>query len=240
MKLKISVLLVILFAGINVRTHAQEIQNDFEKHNNWYISFGAGASNLIQFPTDIYFAGSSNLQLGFMYERAFHKRFSLVAGVELEQASYNFDGDIQFNEEASIRLIPAGTDKKYTGIRQRNIAIPIQGRFYFLDNNDPDGRNVFLQSGVRLVQTLDFIDSENSGTTYYFRSQGENSDISLGDFANQTLFQMELMVGFKGQFFENFDLLNASTLGFMYQFTPMLDEESTELYPLHFTWRFLF
>lgn len=74
----------------------------------------------------------------------------------------------------------------------------------------------------------------------YFKTSLKVRHYEKGDFTNQTLFQAELMVGFKGQFFKRFDLLNASTLGLMYRFTPMLNEGSTRIFPLHFTWRFLF
>ena len=225
---------------IFIPIYAQEGTDVFNKHNNLYISFGAGSSLLRQFPSDIYFSGGNNLQLGVMYERAFHKRFSLIAGIEFEQVTYNFDGDLQFTSNAALDLIQAGPEKKYTGIRQRNVALPIQGRFYFLDNNSSDSRNMFLQGGMRLVQSLDFVGSEGLGTTYYFRSNGENETVSLSDYTNQTTVQLELMIGFKGQFFKRFDLLNASTLGFMYQVNSTFKEGSTEIYPLHFTWRILF
>ena len=225
---------------IFIPIYAQEGTEVFNKHNNLYISFGAGSSMLRQFPSDIYFSGGNNLQLGVMYERAFHKRFSLIAGIEFEQVTYNFDGDLQFTSNSALALIQAGPEKKYTGIRQHNVALPIQGRFYFLDNNSSDSRNMFLQGGMRLVQSLDFVGSEGLGTTYYFRSNGENETVSLSDYTNQTTVQLELMIGFKGQFFKRFDLLNASTLGFMYQVNSTFKEGSTEIYPLHFTWRILF
>ncbi|MDN5210503.1 hypothetical protein QQ020_00550 [Fulvivirgaceae bacterium BMA12] len=237
---KIIVALVGVFTAVEADLFAQEPPHDFQRHSNIYISFGAGSSMLNQFPSDIYFAGSTNLQLGAMYESAFHKRFSLIAGVEFEQVSYNFDGDIDFTSGSTLNIVRAGSDKKYTRIRQRNVAIPLQGRFYFSSNNTADTKNMFVQSGIRLVQTLDFINSDSFGTTYYYRSNGEENQISLDDFANQTVIQAELMIGFKGQFFKNFDILNASTLGFMYQFTPLLKDGSTEIYPIHFTWRFLF
>ncbi|MEL6539026.1 MAG: hypothetical protein AAFQ98_26655, partial [Bacteroidota bacterium] len=63
---------------------------------------------------------------------------------------------------------------------------------------------------------------------------------SLSEYITPTTLQVEFMLGFKGQFFKNFDLLNASTLGFMYQVNAKFGEGSTEVYPLHFTWRFLF
>ncbi|MEM8967650.1 MAG: hypothetical protein AAGE93_14620 [Bacteroidota bacterium] len=237
MKVHKRFLLTILALGTFAATQAQENTEVFKKHDNLYISFGAGSSVLRQFPPDIYFAGSNNLQLGLMYERAFHKRLSVVAGVEFEQVTYNFDGDIQFGSNAGFTLIEAGPDKKYTGLRQRNIAIPLQGRFYFLENNAASSRNMFVQSGLRFVQSLDFLGAE---TSYFYRSEDENETLSLSDFTNQTSLQLELMIGFKGQFFQKFDLLNASTLGFMYQLNPMFDDNSSEILPIHFTWRFLF
>lgn len=230
--------LILLAASSN--TLAQENPNVFQKHSTLYISFGAGVSMLSQFPADIYFSGSTNLQLGLMYERAFHKRFSLVGGLEFEQVSYNFDGDLDFSSSSALNIVQAGHEKKYTGIRQRNIALPLQGRFYFIDNNSAHSKNMFVQGGLRLIQSLDFVGYESLGTTYYYRSDGENEEVSLSDFTNQTALQMELMIGFKGQFFKRFDLLNASTLGFMYQLTPLFKAGSTQVHPVHFTWRFLF
>jgi len=219
---------------------AQDTSSTFQRHHNFYISVGAGSSTLNEFPSDIYFDGSTNLQLGAMYERAFHKRFSLVVGLEFEQVSYNFDGDLEFISNSELKLIEAGQDKKYTGIRQRSLALPIQIRTYFWENYNADTKNMFLQGGVRVVQSLDFIGSNPLRTTYYYRSEGKNEEIELSDYTNQTLLQAELMIGFKGQFFKRIDLLNASTLGVMYQFNPMFKGNSTEIYPMHFTWRFLF
>ncbi|UII74648.1 hypothetical protein LV716_10240 [Flagellimonas sp. HMM57] len=238
MKCHLKKLLVLILIAIGREMIAQENADGFQKHSNLYISFGAGSSMLGQFPSDIYFSGSTNLQLGTMYERALHKRFSLVVGLELEQVSYNFDGDLELS--STLNIVQAGLDKKYTGIRQCNIAIPIQGRFYFLDNNYADSKNMFVQSGIRFIQSLDFIGPESLGTTYYYRSNGEDEIVSLADFTNQTAVQLELMIGFKGQFFKRFDLLNASTLGFMYQPISLFKDGSSEIYPTHFTWRFLF
>ncbi len=235
-----SILLTILTLGVFTATYAQGNAEEFKKHHNLYISFGAGSSILRQFPSDIYFAGSNNLQLGLMYERAFHHRFSVVTGLEFEQVTYNFDGDLQFNSNTGFTLIEAASDKKYTGLRQRNLAVPLQARFYFLENNAADSRNLFVQGGVRLIQSLDFLGAESLATSYYYRSEGASESLSLSDYTNQTGWQLELMIGFKGQFFKKFDLLNASTLGFMYQLNPMFDDNSSEVFPLNFTWRFLF
>jgi len=238
MKLYFKTLILLTLLLIKAELSAQE-NNIFEKHQNLYISFGAGSSILGQLPEDIYFDGSNNLQLGVMYERAFHKRFSWIIGLEFERASYNINADVDFISADMLNLVQAGNEKKYTSIRQNNITIPIQGRFYFLENYNAASRNMFLQGGLRLVQSLAFV-SDDFGTTYHFRSNGENTQISLSDFSNQRTFQMELMIGFKGQFFKKFDLLNASTLGFIYQFTSIFKNGSTEVYPVHFTWRFLF
>jgi hypothetical protein len=218
-------------------TFAQEHSEVFKKHHNFYSSFGAGSSMLRQFQNEIYFHNSSNLQLGLMYERAIHKQFSLVTGLEFEQVTYNFDGEIQIGANTNITIIEAGPDKKYTSLRQRCIAIPLQSRYYFLENKTADTRNMFLQGGLRIVQSFDFIDA---GTSFNYRSMGKKESIALSDYTNQTSLQLELMIGFKGQFFKKFDLLNASTLGFMYQLNPIFKENSSQVYPLHFTWRFLF
>lgn len=228
---------VLLIISVFTAALAQESPNVFTKHNNLYFSFGAGSSRLRQFQPDIYFHSSSNLQLGLMYESASHKRFSLVTGVEFEQATYNFDGDLQFGPNGGFNIIEAGPEKKYTGLRQVNIAVPAQIRYYLFENTTADTRNMFFQGGLRIAQSLDFM---GFGTTFYYRSNSENESISLSDYTNQTGFQLELMVGFKGQYFKKFDLLNSSTLGFIYQLNPTFKENSSQFLPLHFTWRFLF
>lgn len=234
-------LLVLTLVLIAVNAlYAQDTNPVFEPHKQVYISVGAGSSFMSGLPSDIYSDGNSNLQLGAMYERAFHPRFSLILGLEFEQLAYNFDGDVRFTSPSTVDVVRAGTDKKYTGIRQRSLAFPVQLRTYLHENLDNNGRNMFVQGGVRLVQTLDFTGVDGLRSLYFFRSEDETDGIHLSDFANQSLLQLELMIGFKGQFFEKFDLLNASSLGFMYQLTPMLNEGSTKISPLHFTWRFLF
>lgn len=238
--LKITLALISVSVLLKNSAKAQDTLTGFEAHHNIYISFGAGSSFLNDLPSDIYRDGNTNLQLGAQYERAFHKRFSLLTGLEFEQLVYSFDGDIEFTSPSTLDIVPAGPEKKYTGIRQRNLAIPLQLRTYFLDNNGANRRNMFLQGGFRFVQTLDFIGASGLRSVYFFRSEGEDDGVHLSDFANQTLLQTELMIGFKGQFFKKFDLLNASTLGIMYQFTPMLSDGSTRIAPLYLTWRFLF
>ncbi|WP_299523737.1 outer membrane beta-barrel protein [Winogradskyella sp.] len=240
MKVHKRFLMTIIALSIFTLSNAQEMATTFNKHNNFYISFGAGTSVLRDLPSDIYFDGSTNLQLGFMYERAFHKRFSFLTGIEFEQATYNFNGDLDFNSNNGFDLVRAGPDKKYTGFRQRNLTAPIQGRFYFMDNNASDSRNIFIQAGLRLTQSLDFIGNDSFETYYFYRSRGKDESIMLTDFVNQRRIQLEFMFGFKGQFFKKFDVLNASTLGFMYQLNPIFTSDSTAVHPIHFTWRFLF
>jgi hypothetical protein len=227
----------VLIVGTFMTSYAQENVEVFKKHHNFYFSFGAGSSLLRQLQSTIYFHNSNNLQLGVIFERAINKRFSLISGIEFEHTTYNFDGDLQFKPDGGLNIIEAGPDKKYTGIRQVNVAIPVQGRYYFLKNLSKDARNIFLQGGLRVTQSLDFL---GIGTSFYYRSLGDNKAISLSHYTHQTGFQCELMLGFKGQFFKKFDLLNSSTLGFMYQINPMFQKKSSQVFPLHFTWRFLF
>ena len=82
MKVYTRLLLTILVVSAFTAAYAQEDAEAFNKHDNLYISFGAGASVLRGFPSDIYFAGSNNIQLGFMYERALQKRFSVITGID--------------------------------------------------------------------------------------------------------------------------------------------------------------
>ena len=115
--IKTTFLLTIMVFATTLPTIAQNGTESFTKHSNWYVSFGAGSSVLRGLPSDIYFDGGNNLQLGMMYERAFSKRFSFITGLEFEQATYNFDGDVESNAENGFTLIRAGDNKKYTGFR---------------------------------------------------------------------------------------------------------------------------
>ena len=88
--------------------------------------------------------------------------------------------------------------------------------------------------------TLDFTGAGAFRTAYSYRSNGEDDGLYLSEFTHQTIMQLELMIGFKGQFFERFDLLNASSISLMYQLSSMFKQEAGAITPLHFTWRFLF
>ena len=81
MKVYTRLLLTILVVSAFTAAYAQEDAEAFNKYDNLYISFGAGTSVLRE-ASDIYFAGSSNIQLGFMYERALQKRFSVITGID--------------------------------------------------------------------------------------------------------------------------------------------------------------
>lgn len=59
-----------------------------------------------------------------------------------------------------LHLLKQNPIKNIPGLGKRNIAVPLHGRFYFLENNAADSRNMFLQGGARLVESLDFLGAD--------------------------------------------------------------------------------
>lgn len=215
---------------------AQENTNkdQHEPYFRTYFSFGAGVSLAQGLPADIYQDGNSNVQIGVQFEKTLGSRFSAITGIEIEQNIYNFDGFAQVDETGNgISIQRAGDDIKYTKVIQRNISLPIQTRVYYRPNLSRNTSNAYLQGGLRI--------SANGSTSFSYRSDNETFSDDLKPNATAYNLQAELMIGFKGNFFKNFDLLNASSIGVIYQFSQMFDERSSQnIRPIHFTWRFLF
>lgn len=218
------VVIIIFLAG---STYGQE---EFKKPSQFYFSFGAGLSVPNGLTNSFYHDGSTNVQLGVSHELSLTPRFSWMNGVELEQNDYNLDKWVIVAEHL---FIDNPIDQaKYTRIIQRNISLHTQLRYYFSDNLEKSSAAMFLQGGLRATLA--------GPTNFNYRMSGEPEEIDLGGFTNSIYLSAELMIGFKNDFFENFDLLNTSTLGFIYQMNPMFINTNFDVYPMHFTWRFLF
>ncbi len=138
--------------------------------------------------------------------------------------------DAQFkksNGHLEVNVAPEGM--KYTKLYTFSIGIPFHSRYYF--NSNLDHSTNVLQGGLRLNIT--------GSTDFEFRQNNEVIRESLSQFHNNFTLQLELMVGFKGDFFDRLDLLNSSSFGVIYQPQPIF-ETGTKLSSIHFTWRFLF
>ncbi len=206
---------------------------EYETHWNYYFSFGAGPSILHDFNSDVYQDGHSNVQFGLLVERSLNQHISILSGVELERMSYAFDGVLIGGEDAPLRVAPAPDGLKYAGITRNNLALPLQIRYYFKPNFDRDVPNIYLQGGVRF--------GLNGGSEFNYREGGESHSVDIANYTNNRILSGELMIGFKGAYFENFDLLNASSFGVIYQFTPLFAQsDQNTVHPIHLTWRFLF
>lgn len=210
---------------------ASAVLGPFEHYWQFYFSFGGGVSFLNGFPDEVYQDGHSNVQLGFMVEKTISPRFSAFSGIELELLNYSFDGELAEGNGQPLRIVPAADGVKYARIVQRNLTVPLQLRGYLRPNAGKGSKNAYLQGGLRF--------SLPGSTEYTFRANQEKQAQDLEDLAPSLLVSAELMIGFKGDFFERFDLLNASSLGVIYQATPLL-EEGSAIHPVHLTWRFLF
>ena len=161
-------------------------QNDFEKPNKFYFSFGAGISSPNGLTSNFYHDGSTNVQLGFSYEYAFHPRFSWLNGIELEQNDYNFD--VWMQKDESLEFLAPIDQAKYTRIIQRNITAHTQLRFYFSDNLKKDDAAMFLQGGLRV--------SLSGPTNFSYRMDNERQQLDIGGFRNSMYISTELMIGF--------------------------------------------
>ncbi len=197
-----------------------------------YFSFGAGVSFLQGVPDNFYQDGHGNVQIGLMKELPFNKRLSFITGLELERLTYNLDFYPVMEENTNI-FIQAQEGVKYTRIFQNSLNLSTQARFYFRENSSKQTSNIFLQTGLR--------GGFNLSTTFAYRENNENQTINLSDLASPFNLQVELMLGFKGNYFKKLEILNASTFGFTYQFNSPLTAGNVEkIRPINLTWRFLF
>jgi hypothetical protein len=208
--------------------NAQELKENFKRYD-YYFSLGTGISILENVPSMIHQETHSNFQIGVLGERNFNEKFSIITGIELERSIYSLDADFEpFQRSMTITLAPDGL--KYAKLYTFNIGVPIQGRYYFKPNLRKQS-NIFLQGGIRL---------SFAGSTYFeYRENNKTFEESLSQFQNNFLLQIEFMIGFKGDFFDNIAILNSSSLGVIYQTQPIFDA-GTNIKPVHFTWRFLF
>lgn len=230
MLIRITSLFLLLTCYQFCLAQADEIK---QPHWNRYFSFGAGPSYLSNFNAEVYQDGHSNVQLGLLFERSVHPRLSLLAGVELERMVYAFDGILltDANDQTQIEVAPG--DIKYTTIVRNNLALPLQLRYYFQPNNRPEDTGVYVQGGIRVAL--------NGSSDFTYRQGGEAQSDDISGLTQQRTLSGEFMLGFKGNFFERIDLLNASSFGIIYQFTPVFAVSTTNaIRPIHVTWRFLF
>jgi hypothetical protein len=229
-------LLSIFILGFMViaNANAQEIPTTSKKpyKSKTYFSFGAGVSLLQGVPDDFYQDGHGNVQIGLMKELPFNKRVSFLTGLELERLTYNVDF-YPVLDENNNNFVQAPDGIKYTRIFQNSLNLSTQARFYFRENSKKETPNIFLQTGFR--------GGYNLSTTFAYRENNENQSINLSDIASPFNVQAELMLGFKGNYFEKLEILNASTFGVTYQFNNPLSAGNVEnIRPIHLTWRFLF
>lgn len=197
-----------------------------------YFSFGAGVSLLQGVPDNFYQDGHGNVQLGLMKELPFSKRVSFVTGLELERLTYNLDFFPVLDENKQT-FIQAPDGIKYTRVFQNSLNLSAQARFYFKENSSKETSNIFLQTGLRAGYNL--------STTFSFRENDQNQSVNLSEVASPFNLQAELMLGFKGNYFNKLEILNASTFGFTYQFiSPLAAENVENIRSINLTWRFLF
>ena len=223
---------------------AEIIANAQDKKWNFNGSLGFGSSSIINMPSDIYNNGGENIQLGFLSEREISSRFSFVSHVEIDWLVYSFDGYLQSNaSNKSLTLIQAPAGTKYTEIHQLMACgsllckYTLRGKtFKELDHdngNSTQKGSLFVQAGLRLASP--FL------SEYQCRIDNSDKSISLNGYVNHLLFQTELSIGAKGELNGVLSLLDSSTIGIIYQFNPIFNNDGVaKLCPAHFSWRFYF
>lgn len=240
------VLLLITLFSVQAQLSSQE--------KKWFFngSFGFGYSSITNMPADIYHQGRENLQFGVMLERVMSKKLSLVSMLEYDVLNYSFDGYISPVSRNTVMLEQAAPGIKYGGIRQKTLGLNLLGRVYlkhktFQDDECVEGSctkagALFIQAGARVVGSMDFLNAPPFQTVYHYRENNAETIIPLHNFINHALFQVEFSIGVKGRFNNFWSILNSSTVGLIYQFTPILTRgsQTTELNPMHLSWRFLF
>jgi hypothetical protein len=221
----------ILFFGNHIASYAQESEK-YVPYWKFYISLGAGPSYLNGLDNDIHKERLNNVELGTHFEKTITPKFSAITGLEYESIGYSIDGILSIvGDVAQIELAPNSI--KYSKISQQNLTVPIQARFYFIRNNNYETKNAFIQAGLKI--------SQNLSSRFSFRENGQESSQSIRDYTSNTLLAGEFSVGFKGAFFDKFVIINGSSFGFAYQFTPLLSGgDSQNIRPMHLVWRFLF
>lgn len=204
----------------------------YKNHWSFHLSFGGGFSQLSGVPDPIYQDGHSNAQFGIVVERSLDPQVSLVSGVEIERITYSLDGVFQIEDDKAVQLSEASAGVKYTRLTQSALNVPLLARFYLWENLSRSTKNAYVQLGTRVSW---------SGNEFSYRQAGEEQTRSLVDGSRNFIWHAEFAIGFKGDFFKCFDLLNSSSLGVRYALQPLFTEESNEaLRPIHFSWKFIF
>jgi len=230
--------LIAFLFSFSIASHswAQDASGDgdqFRPHWNYYFSFGGGFSQLSGIPSDFYEDGHSNVQLGMYLERGIASRLSLLSGLEIERATFSLDGQFLLQDNSSVELKPASEGMKYTRLGQSSINLPLHFRFYLHENKTRSTPNAYLQLGARLGI---------GNTQFTYREGGEKYSVDLAEGSRRFIWQGELMLGFKDNFFSCLDLLNSSSIGVIYSISPIFESHSSkgDVRPIHFTWRFIF
>ena len=212
----------------------QDKDSTFKKpyQSQTYFVLGAGTSLLRNVPSNFYQDGHSNMQIGLMKEFPFNKKLSFIAGLELERLIYNLDFFPVLQDDGNT-FVQAPSGVKYTRLFQSSMNLSIQTRFYFRENNSRNAPNIFVQTGLR--------GGYNLSSVMTYRENDQDESINLSEIVSPFNFQIELMLGFKGDFFKKLDILNASAFGLTYQVGNVLDAGNVDqVKPIHLTWRFLF
>lgn len=229
---KALLILLLLLLGQMLRGQNEDSISIKPYQSQTYFVLGAGTSLLRNVPDNFYQDGHSNMQIGVMKEIPFSKKHSFMAGLELERLMYNLDF-FPIDEEEGIIFIQAPKGVKYTRLYHSSINLSIQTRFYFRENNSKQAPNIFIQTGLR--------GGYNFSSVMTYRENDQDESLNLSDIANPFNLQIELMLGFKGDFFKKLEILNASALGLTYQFGAVLEAgKVNHIKPIHLTWRFLF
>lgn len=215
------------------------------QNNNWSVSgsLGFGYSFIPNMPSDVYNHNGENIQVGFLAERAINSKFSLISHLEIDWLNYSFDGYLQRNSSNNnISLIQAPSGVKYTEIHQMTVGENLLCRYIlktvnYKEPNMDNNRNclksgsIFIQAGFRLATPI--------YSVYYYRENNIDKSIPLGSYVNSLLLQTEVSIGAKGELKGIFSILSSSTIGIIYQFNPIFNENgAAKLSPIHISWRF--
>ena len=136
-------------------------------------------------------------------------------------------------QEAYVALLEAPVGIKYTRLYHINVNVSTGLRYYFKPNEGVDHASMYVQSGLRI--------GHNLWTDFTYRDGGNEQEMNLQPYSNAIIYQGEFLIGFKGDFFKNFVMLNSSSIGLIYQFNGIFQSEGTSsISPVHITWRLMF
>lgn len=218
----------------------------YAQNSKWdnKVSVGFGMCYILNMPGGIHNIISPNMQLGYLIERRINEKFSLISHLECDFLSYSFDGYLSNSPNNTTIISQAPDGIKYPGMYQVTIGGNIQGRYYFKtrtfeDKTCKEGSCIkegkwFVQSGFRCVTPL--------YSDFHYRLNNSYKVKNLNNPVNPVVFQYELSIGIKGQVAGIFSILNCYSVGLIYQFTPIFNENiiAPKLNPLLLTTRIYF